>query len=567
MPDGLSKIGDAPKRREDARFLTGRGRYLDDIAFAGLAHAVVLRSPHAHARIDGIDISAAVAAPRVLVVLTAADAAADGLSPLRPGAETNPVTGEPFLFEPQPLLAADKVRHVGEAVALIVAETRDQAQDAAELVDVRYAPLPAVTTAAAARASGAPLLSEKAPGNLCLDWRTGNRPAADAAFAAATHAVSMRLDNHRVVTNPMEPRGIVGAYDPATCRYTAHISAQSIHVTRDFTARSLGVAPAQVRFIAPDVGGGFGAKNFVSPEYVLLLWAAKRAGRPVKWIATRGEVFLADHAGRDQRAEASLALDAEGKFLALRVASTANLGAYLAGSSAAVQTFQYAFLPGTVYRIPAVDLHVTGVFTNTTPIGVLRGPGYGEANNIIERLIDTAARQCGFDRAELRRKNLVPSAAMPMTNAVGNQVDSGEFPETFERGLAAADVAGFAARRRRSEGRGRLRGLGFAYHIKGTVGNPSENVDIRFEADGSVSLITGTQTIGQGHETTFPQILAERLHLPNATIQLKQGDTDLIAHGGGHGSSRATYMGGTAIFRAADEIILKGTRVAADMLE
>jgi carbon-monoxide dehydrogenase large subunit len=327
-----------------------------------------------------------------------------------------------------------------------------------------------------------------------------------------------------------------GSSAPTTGRYTAYVSAQSIHATRDFTARALGVPSAQVRFIAPDVGGGFGAKNFVYPEHALLPWAAKRVGRPVTWIATRSEVFLADHQGRDQRAEASLALDVEGRFLALRVESEANLGAYLAGSSAAVQTFQYAFLPGTVYRIPAIDLSVIGAFTNTVPIGVLRGPGYGEANNIIERLIDAAARQCGFDRAELRRKNLVPSTAMPMVNAVGNQVDSGAFPETFERALAAADTAGFAARRQASEAKGRLRGLGFAYHIKGTGGNPSENVDIRFEADGSVSLITGTQHIGQGHETTFPQILADRLGVPNELIRLRQGDTDLIAHGGGHGS-------------------------------
>jgi aerobic carbon-monoxide dehydrogenase large subunit len=562
-----SKIGDAPKRREDQRFLTGCGRYLDDIVFVGLAHAVVLRSPHAHAAVGGIDAGAARRAPGVLAVLTAAEIAEDGLLPLRPAAETNTVTGERFAFESQPLLAVDKVRHVGEAVALIVAETRDQALDAAELVAVDYAALPAVASPDAARAAGAPLLSDKAPGNLCLDWRHGDKAATDASLARAAHVVSISLDNHRVVTNPMEPRGIVGSYDPATSRYTAYVSAQSIHVTRDFTARSLRVEPAQVRFVAPDVGGGFGAKNFVYPEHPLLLWAAKRVGRPVKWIATRGEVFLADHQGRDQHAEAQLALDANGNFLALRVASTANLGAYLAGSSAAVQTFQYAFLPGTVYRIPAIDLHVTGVFTNAAPIGVLRGPGYGEANNIIERLIDEAARRCGFDRAELRRKNLVPAAAMPMTNAVGNQVDSGAFPETFERGLAAADVAGFAARRTASEANGKLRGIGFVYHIKGTGGNPSENVDIRFEADGSVSLITGTQHIGQGHETTFPQILADKLGVPNELIKLRQGDTDLIAHGGGHGSSRATYMGGTAIFRAADEIILKGTRVAADMLE
>jgi aerobic carbon-monoxide dehydrogenase large subunit len=567
MPDGLSKIGDAPKRREDLRFITGRGCYLDDVAFAGLAHAVVLRSPHAHARIERIDAAAARGAQGVLTVLTAAEAAADGLSPLRPGAETNTVTGEAFLFEPQPLLAADKVRYVGEAVVLVVAETREQALDAAEQVAIDYAPLQATTTAAAARAPGAPLITDNAPGNLCLDWRHGDHAAADAAFAAAAHVVTLRLDNHRIVTNPMEPRGIVGIYDPASGRYTAHVSAQSIHATRDFTARALGVPPAQVRFVAPDVGGGFGAKNFVYPEHALVPWAAKRVGRPVKWIATRSEVFLADHAGRDQRSEAALALDAEGKFLALRVESEANLVAYLAGSSASVQTFQYAFLPGTVYAIPAVDLHVVGAFTNTTPIGVLRGPGYAEANNIMERLVDTAARQCGFDRVELRRRNLVPAAAMPMTNAVGNQVDSGAFPETFERALSAADTSGFAARRTVSEARGHLRGLGFAYHIKGTGGNPSENVDIRFEADGSVSLITGTQHIGQGHETTFPQILADRLGVPNELIKLRQGDTDLIAHGGGHGSSRATYMGGTAIFRAADEIVLKGTRVAAEMLE
>jgi aerobic carbon-monoxide dehydrogenase large subunit len=567
MPDGMSRIGDAPKRREDQRFLTGQGRYLDDLVFEGLVHAVMLRSPHAHALIERIDTAAAQRAPGVLAVLTAADVAGDGLLPLRPAAEANTQTGKPFAFEPQPLLASGKVRHVGEAVALIVAETREQAQDAAELVAVDYIPLPAVTTAAAALAPGAPLLSENAPGNLCLDWRTGDPKAADAGFAAATHVVTIRLDNHRIVTNPMEPRGIVGGYDPASGRYTAHVSAQSIHVTRDFTARSLGVPAAQVRFVAPDVGGGFGAKNFVYPEHVLLLWAAKRVGRPVKWIATRSEVFLADHQGRDQRAEASLALDAAGKFLALRVVSEANLGAYLAGSSAGVQTFQYAFLPGTVYRIPAVDLSVTGVFTNTAPIGVLRGPGYGEANNIIERLIDEAARQTGFDRAELRRRNLVPSAEMPLTNAVGNQVDSGAFPETFEQALEAADIGGFAARRQASETRGCLRGLGFAYHIKGTGGNPSENVDIRFEADGSVSLITGTQTIGQGHETTFPQILADKLGVPNELIALRQGDTDLIAHGGGHGSSRATYMGGTAIFRAADEIVAKGTLIAAEMLE
>ncbi len=561
-----SVMGDAPKRREDLRFVTGRGGYLDDLAFEDLADAVVLRSPHAHALIERIGVEKAWAAPGVLAVLTAEDARADGLNPLRPSAEANVQTGEPFAFAPQPLLAEGKVRYAGEPVALIVAETRAQALDAAERVVVDYAPLPAVTTAAAARAPGAPEISAEVPGNVCFDWRTGDAAAVDAAFAGAAHIIEVSLDNHRIVTNPIEPRGVVGLWDADSGRYTAYVSSQSIHSTRDNAARALGVPPAMVRLVAPDVGGGFGAKNFIYPEHVLMLWAARRVGRPVKWIATRSEVFLADHQARDHFAEAALALDREGRFLALRVNSLANAGAYLV-SAGGVQTFQYVHLPGTVYRIPAIDLQIAVVLTNTAPIGVTRGPGFAEAVNIIERLIDAAARQCGFDRAELRHINLVPAAAMPVTNAFGNTVDSGAFAKTFELALARADVEGFAARRRDSEARGFLRGLGFAYHIKGTGGSPRENVDIRFEPDGPVSLITGTQTIGQGHETTFPQILADRLGIPNERIRLVQGDTDLIPLGGGHGSSRATYMGGTAIWRAADEIIAKGARIAADALE
>ncbi|HEY1299260.1 MAG TPA: xanthine dehydrogenase family protein molybdopterin-binding subunit, partial [Stellaceae bacterium] len=559
-------IGDRPKRREDLRFLTGRGRYLDDFGFPGMAHAAVLRSPHAHARVEAIDPAAARAMPGVLAVLTAAEAAADGLKPLRPSMETNVHTGEKFAFLPQPVLAAGRVRYAGEPVALVVAESREQALDAGERIRVDYTPLPAVTSAAAARAPDAPQLAAEVPGNLCVDWRTGDAAAVEKGFAAAAHVVALGLDNHRIVTSPIEPRGIIGVWDAATGRYTAHTSSQSIHATRDRAAEALGVPPAAVRFVAPDVGGGFGAKNFIYPEHVLMLWAARRIGRPVKWVASRSEVFLADHQARDQAAEAALALDAEGRFLALRVATTANAGAYLV-SAGGVQTFQYAFLPGTVYRIPAVELSITVVLTNTAPVGVSRGPGYAEMVNIVERLIDKAAHECGFDRADLRRRNMVPASAMPMRNALGNEVDSGAFAETFDQALARADVAGFAERRRGSEAKGRLRGLGFAYHIKATGGAPMENVEIRFEADGTVSLITGTQTIGQGHETTFPQILAERLGLPNERIRLVQGDTDVIAKGGGHGSSRATYMGGTAIWRAADEVIAKGRHVAADILE
>ncbi len=560
-------IGATPRRREDVRFLTGHGCYLDDLAFDGVTHAVVLRSSHAHAGIDRIDTQAARALPGVLAVLTAAEAEADELKPLLPYVDANTVTGEPFLFTPQPLLADGTVRYVGEPVVLVVAESRAAALDAADRIDIAYTALPAVATVAEAARAGAPEIFAEVPRNQCLEWHTGDSEAVAAAFAGAAHVATLDLENHRVVTNPMEPRGGVGLYDPANGRYTLYVSGQSLHATRDHAARALGVPPAQLRFVAPDVGGGFGAKNFIYPEHVLLPWAAKRVGRPVKWIASRSEVFLADHQGRGHHAEAALALDADGRFLALRITSTADLGAYLAGSAGGVQTFQYAFLPGTVYRFPVIELNIAAVFTNTAPIGVLRGPGYGEMVNVIERLIDAAAAQTGISRDALRRRNLVPAAAMPTTNVFGNIIDSGAFPETFDRALAAADVAGFAGRRRSSEAQGRLRGLGYAYHIKGTGGAPSENVDIRFEANGTVSLITGTQHIGQGHETTFPQILADRLGIPNELIHLVQGDTDAIPMGGGHGSSRATYMGGTAIWRASDQIIEKGIHVAAEALE
>ena len=557
-------IGDTPRRREDQRFLTGHGAYLDDLAVPRVTQAVILRSPHAHALIRRIDTTEAAAMQGVLAVLTHADAAADGLNPMRPSVEANVQTGEPFAFLPQPLLADGKVRHVGEPVAVIVAETRAQALDAAEAVIIDYDSLPTVTTAAAAKAEGAPLIADEVPGNVCLDWRWGDHDAVDTAFAQAAHRVKIRLHNHRLVTSPMEPRGVVGAWDPAAERYTAHVSSQSLHANRDNTAKALGVPPTAVRFVAPDVGGGFGAKNFLYAEHALIPWAARRVGRPVKWIATRTEVFLSDHQARDHLSHAELALDAGGRMLALRVESDANIGAYMAGGAGGLQTFQYVHLQGTVYAIPAIAIHGRAVLTNTTPIGVTRCPGFAETTNIMERLIDAAARQTGIDRADLRRRNFV--SAMPMTNAFGFQVDSGTFRETFDRALSLADLPGFPARRTDSAARGKIRGLGFAYHIKGTGGSPHENVEVRFEPDGSVSLITGTQTIGQGHETTFPQILADRLGLPNEVIHLRQGDTDLIPMGGGHGSSRATYMGGTAIWRASEQVVEKGRRIAAVIL-
>jgi carbon-monoxide dehydrogenase large subunit len=555
-------IGDSPRRREDARFVTGQGAYLDDLHFDGVTHAVFLRSPHARARIVAIDLSDALRSPGVLSILTAKDASADGLRPLRPTVEANVQTGEPFRFLPQPLLAEDMVRYVGEPVALIVAETRNQALDAAERILIDYDILPSITRSLDAVALDAPILTDEVPGNVCLDWRWGQITEVANAIATAPHVVTIALNNHRIVTNPMEPRGAVGHYDG---RYMLHLSSQNIHGNRDTAARALGVEPSAVRFIAPDVGGGFGAKNFAYAEHTLILWAARRTSRPVKWIATRSETFLSDHQARDQIATATLVLDSDGAFQALHVDSIANLGAYMAGGSGGVQTNQYPHLQGTVYNVPAMSLHVRAVLTNTTPIGVTRGPGFGEAVNIMERLIDAAATKFNFDRIELRRRNFVRQT--PMTNAFNFVVDSGDFLAAFDAAIDKADLANFSARRHGSEARGKRRGVGLACHIKATGGLPTENVDIRFEPDGSVSLITGTQTIGQGHETTMPQILADRLGLPNGIIHLKQGDTDLIAMGGGHGSSRATYMGGTAIWRASDIIIAKGKSLASRMLE
>ena len=560
------KIGDTPKRREDHRFLTGTAEFLDDREPSGTLHAVLLRSPHAHAVITAIDYISARAMPGVVAILTSAETQRDGLQDLRPTAEANVRTGEPFTFMTQPLLARGKVRYVGEPVALVIADTRTQALDAAEQVMVDYDPLPAVVTPDSARAPGAPLIADAVPGNVCMDWPTGDVTAVDAAIAHAAHVVTIPLDNHRIIIQPMEPRGIVATYESASGKYTARVSSQNMHAIRDFAARALAVDPGLVRFYSTDVGGNFGAKNFIYPEYVLMLWAAKVTGRPVKWLATRNEVCLADHQARDQLATATLALDTDGRILALKVDSVANAGAYLV-STCGVQAFQYPHLAGSIYRIPALAMRIAAVLTNTTPVGVTRGPGFAEAINIMERILDAAARQTGIDRVTLRRINMVPSDAVPFVNAVGEKVDSGTFPETFDLALREADVAGFADRRRASEANGKLRGLGFAYHIKGTGGAPHENADIKFEPDGRVLLTVGTHATGQAHETTFPQIVADLLGLPYEIIRHRQGDTDIIPIGGASGSSRSTYMAGTAIFRAAEEIVSKGRRIASDMLE
>lgn len=567
MEQPISRIGDAPKRREDPKFLTGRGVYLDDLALDGLCHAMFLRSPHACAQIDAIDTYAAERAPGVIAVLTNEDASADGLSSLMPSAVANPKTGRPFGFQPQPLLADGVVRHVGEPIVLVIAETIECALDAIDLIEVAFTPLDAVITPDAATAPGAPDLSPNTPGNIGLDAQYGDRDAVAKAMTNAAHVVELSIEIPRIATNPMEARGVIGAWDRETGRYTLHVSSQNIHGIRDATAKSLGVESSAVRLVAPDVGGAFGVKNFAYCEMPLLAWAGKRTGRPVKWIATRSEMFLSDHQARDYSATAQLALSQDGRFTALDIKATVNIGAYMAGSSGVVHATLFSYLAGTVYDIPAVSVQITAVFTNTTPLGVTRAPGFSEAGFIMERLIDVAARQCEIDAADLRRRNFFRAEAMPVQNALGETIDSGDFAACLDAVLKRGDTKGFAARRVESEANGRLRGLGLAYHIKATGGPPYENVEIKFETDDTISLITGTQTIGQGHETSFPQIVSELLGVPDTIINLVDGDTDHIATGGGHGSSRSTYMAGTSMWRAAQEIIEKGKAFAAEALE
>ena len=567
MDDQRIGIGEAPRRVEDARFLTGTGTYVDDMASDDMVQAVVLRSPHAHAVIRAIDTETAETSPGVLAILTGRDQAGAGIGPIAPYQENSPLTGEPFHYPRRMPLAVDRVRHVGEPVALIVAETRELARDAAECIVVDYEILHAATTPDAALSPDAVPLSEDFANNLCTHGAVGDKEAVATVFEEASQISKLDLINHRIVTSPMEPRGAIGAFDADIGQFTLNVSCQGLHIIRGSVAASLGVPPEDVRFIAPDVGGGFGAKNFPYPEYALTLWAARNVGRPVKWINTRSDTFVGDDQARDHITHAELALDSTGKFLGLRVSTQANLGAYLVGAMGAVGSLQYVALMGTVYALPAFWVELQVAHTNAVPLGVTRGPGFGEAVYLIERLIDQAARDMGLDPAELRKRNLVPSARMPFTNAHGTTIDSGDFPATLDAAMLNADRSGFAERRRSSERNGRLRGFGIAHQIKITMGPPEENVELRFDEDNQVSLITGTTAIGQGHETTFRQLVAEKLGVPNTNIRYQAGDTDLIPKGGGHGSSRATFMAGTAMHFAAEKIIDKGRVIAAQMLE
>jgi aerobic carbon-monoxide dehydrogenase large subunit len=551
-------IGQSIKRMEDARFLTGAGLFIEDINDQDQAWAFVVRSPHAHAIIDRIDTTAARAMPGVLAIYTHDDVAGLGHLPCA----TQVATVAPMIVPPRPALANGRVRHVGDPVAFVVAETRQAARDAAEHVEIDYAPLPCVVEAVAALAPGAPAIWDG--GNESYRFQRGDKPAVDTAFANAAHVVEVEVVNNRLVIAPIETRGAIGRRSDAG--YDLAVSAASVNAIRDQLADSVFQCPRQqVRVSAPDVGGGFGIKNCLYPEWVMLLWAARWIGRPVKWIADRAEDFVSTAQGRDNVSWARLALDGEGRFLALDVTTIAGLGAYMSGGGPGSSTNAPAAAMGGGYEIPAIFMEVRGAFTNTAPIDAYRGAGKPEANYIIERLIGAAAAQCGFDPVALRRRNMI--GTFPYRKALGTMVDCGRFAANLDDVLALADYAGFAVRRSASQSRGRLRGIGVGCFLETARGAPNEGAEIRFQANGSVAILVGTQSNGQGHETAYPQIAADLLGLPLEVFHYIQADTAEIPEGNGHGGARSMHQGGAALFEAAQQVIAKGKAVAARLLQ
>ena len=557
-------IGRSLPRLEDRRFLTGQGRYVDDVAVLGQLYGVVLRSPHGHALIEGIDTVAARAMPGVSGVFTAADLDADGVGTLPCIARV--ATVAPMIVPPRRAVARDRDRHVGDPVAFVVADTVPQARDAAERVAVTYRPLPAVVDARAALAVEAPPLWDEAPGNLSYRFERGDRPGVDAAFATAAQIVEIELVNNRLVVAPIEPRAAIGTYDAAADRFDLLLTGQGVHSLRRQLAEAVfNMPPDRITVRAPDVGGGFGVKNFLYPEWVLVLWAARRLGRPVKWIAERGEEFISSAQGRDNHTRARLALDRDGRFLALDVDTVANLGAYLSTNGPGSSTNSPASAMGGVYDIPAVFMAVRGVFTNTLPIDAYRGAGKPEANYLIERLADHAARRLGVDPIALRQRNLI--SRFPYRSGLGVTIDCGRFAANLGEMAQRIRDDGFAERRRTAAERGRLRGLGIAYFLETSRGTPGERAEIRFEPDGRIALVLGTQSNGQRHETSFAQIAADLLGLPIAAFGFVQADTRAVKSGNGHGGARSMHMGGTALFLAAQMVLSKAHAIAAHLLQ
>ncbi|MGH7000303.1 MAG: xanthine dehydrogenase family protein molybdopterin-binding subunit [Stellaceae bacterium] len=561
-------IGDPVRRKEDLRFLTGKGHYTDDINRAGQVYAVFVRSPHAHAEIKSIATKRAAGAPGVVAIYTGADLIKAGLGTLPCGWGVKNKDGSPMAEPPHPVLASGKVRHVGDPVAVVIADSKTAAEEAAELIEVTYNELPAVTAVDAAVKPGAPQLYTEAKNNVCYDWHIGDKAATDAAFAKAAHVTRLDLVNNRLVANSMEPRGALGAYDAAEDLFTLYTSTQGSHaIRRLLTANVFKLAENRVRVVTPDVGGGFGMKLFLYPEHGLVLYAARKLGRPVKWIGERGESFLSDAQGRDNVTRARLALDADLNFLAIDVETTANLGAYLSNFGTFIPTMAGTAMLAGVYRTSAAVVRVKGVYTNTVAVDAYRGAGRPEANYALERLVDHAARKLGVAPAELRRRNFIPPEAMPFRTVLGMTYDSGEFARNLADALKQADAAGFAARKAQSVARGKLRGLGLSTYIEQCGGGFDEMAEIRFDSSGAVTVIVGSQSSGQGHQTAYAQLVADGLGVPFDRVRVHQGDTDVVGFGRGTGGSRSLPVAGNALGIAIQRIVDKGTKIAAHRLE
>lgn len=557
----MTYTGRSIRRFEDARLLTGRGRFVADLDIPGALHAVTLRSPHAHAEIRSIDTAAARAAPGVALVLTAADLAAEGIGPLPCTSAVASVT--PMVVPRRPVLAEARVRHVGQPVAFVVAETEAAARDAAELIAVDYAPLPAVVDAAEALAPDAPQIWPEASANLVFRFEKGDRAATDAAFARAAHVVSLDLYNNRVHALPIEPRACVARF--AGDRFDLVFTGMGVHGVRRQLASVFDLPESAFHLNCPDVGGGFGLKNLLFPDYVCALVAARRSGRPVRWVAEASEEFAGAVHGRDLRGHARLALDAEGRFLGLDVETVADMGAYLSAVGPHCPTNAFSTAMGGVYAIPAMHLTVRGAFTNSVPIDAYRGAGKPEANYLIERLVDAAARATGRDPVVLREMNMLPDA--PHVTAIGMKVDGGRFAENLAVLARASDAAGFARRRAEAAARGALLGRGVACFLETARGAPGEWASARLDADGTATIAVGTHSNGQGHETAFPQVAADVLGIPAERIVFRQADTGLLSNGHGHGGARSLHMGGHALVLAVDALLAKARRIAAHLLQ
>jgi len=569
-------IGRSVERKEDYRFLTGAGQYTDDITLPHQSYACFLRSPHAHAQIRSIDTAAARAAPGVLAVFTGKDLA--GIGGLPCGWLIKSTDGSPMKEPKHPVLAEGTVRYAGEQVALVVAETRAQAKAAAGLIEVDYEALPVVSDTESASSSKTAVHRE-APDNLCYTWAIGDAGAVDAAFKKAAHVTRLTLVNNRLIPNAIEPRAANAAYTRADDSYTLYVTSQNPHVERLLmTAFVLGLPEHKVRVVAPDVGGGFGSKIFLYAEETALVWASRRVGRPIKWTAERSESFLTDAHGRDHVTTAELALDGEGRFVALRAHTTANLGAYLSTFASCVPTILYATLLAGQYTTPLIYCEVKAVFTNTAPVDAYRGAGRPEASYLIERLVERAAHELRIDPVELRRRNFIHK--FPYTTPVALTYDTGDYPATLEHAVEIADVAGYAARKQASAGKGLLRGLGYSCYIEACGIAPSniagalgaraglfEAGEVRVHPTGKVTVFTGSHSHGQGHETTFSQVVADKLGISIEDIDIQHGDTGKVLFGMGTYGSRSLAVGGTAILKAVDKVIAKGKKIAAHLLE